>query len=141
MTDILTGYRTYLAGQSTVTDVLGSRIDYANTGQGSTFPRAILTLIDSEPARALSGNTNKVRSRIQVDVQHNQSHATAYDALDRIRRVTDGYRGAMGSETAEHTYFESGRTGFEPSGDGSQNHIKVASADVIIRHTQTAAST
>lgn len=85
MANIASSIRQYLAGNSRLTDYLGSRIYPANLPQDATLPAAIYTQISTRHAEVITGSKGGLAfARIEIGVYSND-FAEAHDIAERIR--------------------------------------------------------
>jgi hypothetical protein len=140
MADILAGYRTYLLTQSTVTTLTSTRIQFGYLGQKATLPAIVLNMVSGNRDPHFTGSNGLVEQRVSVNCYAATPNA-ATALAEAVRLVTDRYTGAWGSETVQGAFCEVFRSGFEPIGDGGQDHRQIVGFDVMVHHTEAAPTT
>jgi hypothetical protein len=73
---------------------------------------------------------------VQIDV-YSDSHISSNGAAEAIRLVTQGYSGAMGSETINSVRLRNRNETYEPPTDGSDLGRHRVMLELDITHTNT----
>jgi hypothetical protein len=123
MADIGRGLRAYLVSKTSVTDEVGTRI----------YPGV---LPQDEIHDVLTGSSGSLTSTVQIDV-YSDSHISSNGAAEAIRLVTQGYSGAMGSETINSVRLRNRNETYEPPTDGSDLGRHRVMLELDITHTNT----
>jgi hypothetical protein len=128
----------YLAAQSAVTDLVGTRIyPEWNASGNETLPYVVYTLISESRDPHLGSASGLVRSTVQIDVY--AATTRSMDAVaDAIRGELDGFRGTWNESTVvRECHLESRRNGHETDGQAGNVGVFRASLDYRIWHVET----
>lgn len=123
-----------LNGESTVTNVVGSRIYFGNAPPDATFPHIVVSQESSDEMTMLDG-TPGLRS-VRFDISSKSERGVQCETLgDAVRKFLDDYTGTAGSETIDAVYVEDESTNVEPPRSGEREPIYVTTLDVVIQYT------
>tara|TARA_Y100000004_G_C8875452_1_gene395177 strand:- start:24 stop:446 length:423 start_codon:yes stop_codon:yes gene_type:complete len=136
MADIGRGLRAYLVSKTSVTDEVGTRIYPGVLPQDATLPAVVYNLVFAEIHDVLTGSSGSLTSTVQIDV-YSDSHISSNGAAEAIRLVTQGYSGAMGSETINSVRLRNRNETYEPPTDGSDLGRHRVMLELDITHTNT----
>ncbi len=123
------GLFSFLSGEQTISDLVGSRIFPLKLPQAVTYPAVTYQRIDTERIRSFGGPSGLAHSRIQLDLW-DKTYSGVKALADAVRRVLDGFKGLMGAEdiggvsllSDSDSPFESGVEVFRLSQDYSIWH-------------------
>ena len=123
-----------LAGESSVTNLVSTRIYIGKAPQGAALPHIVITQMDSEENVALDG-TGGLRF-VDFDIDCKADRSVEAEALGKaVRTFLDDYTGTAGSETVGAVIVNSESTDFEPPHDASDVGIHTTLLDVTIQYT------
>ena len=87
-------FRAILLNSSAISEVVGSRIDYASATQGAALPYIVLHVIDDQEEHTYQGPDGLSQGRVQVDC-YGATYGQAKTLSRHVRAVLDGYRGGQ----------------------------------------------
>lgn len=130
---MITGIRTLLAAQSSVTNVVATRIYVNKAPQKAALPYVILTQLDSEEYKSLDATTGTLR-RITLDIDCKAQTFLESETLgNAVRTLLDDYSGTAGSYTVGAVLMNAETHSYEPPADGSDNGVHVVTLDLDIQ--------
>ena len=128
---ILSDLYSYLIGESTVTDLVSTRIRPNRLPQGLTFPAVTYHRVSTPHDHNLDGGSGWVRIRLQVDVWDN-TYKGVEDVAEALRGVLQGYQGSMGSTYINGILLDNEVDMSEAPKDGSDKWVHHRAMDFII---------
>lgn len=131
---MITGLRTLLAAQSSITNIVGSRIYVNKAPQKAATPYVILTQLNSEEYKSLDATTGTLRM-LSIDIDCKAATFTDAESLgNAVRTFIDDYSGAAGSYTIGAVLLNGETHDYEPPADGSDNGLHVVTLDVDVQY-------
>lgn len=121
-----TDFWSLLTSQSSITDLVGTRIYWSEAKQGKQRPLIVLHLISEISEYTVAGTVDLESSLVQVDCWGN----TLTDALavsEAVKAVLSGYKGTVGDTTFQGVFKESERQDFSKPGNGEEKFHRVSS--------------
>jgi len=132
---IETALVTYLLAQSTVTALVGDRIDLGIAKQTTIKPYVVISKISGVREHSHDGESGLAHPRLQISVFAN-SYGSAKQVTEAIRGVLDCYTGTMGGEggVVVQAVFLEDETDFY---EGEATNIYQVATDYIIWHEES----
>lgn len=128
------GLVSLLKAESTVTDVVGSRIYIGKAPQTADLPYIVLTDMASDELETMDSAGGLRFIDFDIDCKSNRS--VQADALAAaVRNHLRGYTGAAGTQTVKAVVLNGEALDFEPPTDGSDDGIYTVTVDVQIQYT------
>lgn len=128
------GLVSLLNGESTVTDIVSSRIYVGNAPQDAAFPHIVITQMSSDEMTMLD-STPGLRN-VRFDIDSKSERGVQCETLGNAVRVfLDDYTGTAGSQTIDAVYVNDESTNVEPPRSGEGTPIYVTTLDVNIQYT------
>lgn len=122
-----------LAAETTVTDLVSSRIYADNAPQKADFPHIVITQMGSEDFKTLDG-TGELRA-IDFDIDCKADRAVESYALgNAVREYIKDYSGTAGDQTIGAVLLNDESAEIEPPRDGSDISIYNTLLDVTIQY-------
>ena len=127
------GLQTLLAGEATISALVGSRVYYGYGPQKSaTYPHIVLTLQGAYGFNNFD-TTNKLRA-VDFDIDCKAKRSVESETLgDAVRTFIDDYTGLAGEQTISAVLMNDEQTDVEPAPDGSDVHVHNTLIDVTIQ--------
>lgn len=123
-----------LAGESTITAIVGSRIYISNAPQGAAFPHIVINQMRSDEMVTCSG-TPGLRA-LDFDIDCKADRSVQCETLgNAVRTFIDDYTGTAGSESIDAVIVNDESTDIEPPQDGSDKVIYTTLLDVTIQYS------
>lgn len=119
-----------LLNDSAVAAIVGKRVNWSQTPQGSAFPSVVLHRVSGGRDYNMGGPSGFVSSRVQVD-------CWALNYTDSVK-LSRAVRSALSGYTAgdlQGAFIDSERQSVEKETDGAQRYFRV-SLDFIICHAE-----
>jgi hypothetical protein len=131
------GLVSLLLAQSTITDLVGSRIYISNAPQKAIFPHVIITQMSSNENTALDGGSGQLRF-LSFDIDCKAKTSLAASNLAKvIREFIDDYSGTAGSDTIGAVIMNDEADDYEPPSDASDTGVYVVTLDLDIQYSVT----
>ncbi len=128
------GLVSLLNGESTITDIVSSRIYVGNAPQDAAFPHIVITQMSSDEMTMLD-STPGLRN-VRFDIDSKSERGVQCETLGNAVRVfLDDYTGTSGSQTIDAVYVNDESTNVEPPRSGEGTPIYVTTLDVNIQYT------
>lgn len=86
--------RTLLRGTSSVTALVGNRVNWGARPQGSDLPAVVMYLIDDIEDHTQSGRDGLSKARVQINC-HGANYMSSLEVARAVRAALDGYRGGL----------------------------------------------
>lgn len=132
---IKSGLISLLAGESSITDICGTRIYVNKAPQGADLPHVIVTLMSAEHNTTMDGGSNLLRF-VDFDLDCYADRSVTADSLATAVRVfIDDYSGTAGSETIGAVIINDESDEYEPPRDASDKGRYVVTIDLTIHYT------
>lgn len=124
MTSLEAAFFAYITAQSTVTDLVGTRVYQDLMPQKAAYPAIVYSLIGEARDDGYSfGSTvnGQVEARLQVASWATTSVA-AREVHDAVRRLVNGYKGTWGENTIQSVFIDSTESAVdvEPGNDAAR---------------------
>jgi len=127
------GLVSLLAGESSVSTLVGSRIYISKAPQKAALPHIVITQISSTEFLQIDG-TGPLRF-LDFDIDCKADRSIESEALGKAVRVfLDDYTGAAGSQTIGAVLMNDESTEYEPPQDGSDTGVHNTLLDVQIQY-------
>lgn len=122
MADLGKGIRTYLLNQTSITDLVSTRIYPSTFPEGVIFPAVRYTIVSQFRQQLVGGASGMVESSVQFDV-YASTHISANQIAEALREVLQGFSGSMGSEYVWSVQMSTGREMYEAAADASDEGL------------------
>ena len=123
-----------LAGESTISAVVGTRVFVSRAPQTASLPYILITQMSSDEYNTMDGTTG-LRS-VDFDIDCKSDRSVEADTLGTIvRDFIKDYTGAAGSQTVGAVHLNSESTEYETPTDGSDSGIHLTLLDISIQYT------
>lgn len=134
MATVAANVRTYLVAQSSVTDVVSTRVYFGNIPNLNTLPSVAIEMLTEDTVRSINGGDEGLyNATLQIDVVAD-TYTSANAAGEAIRAALDDYRGTMGAMECRKCYVTSVRdTQYAPI-DASDTFRHMRQIDVDLWH-------
>ncbi len=126
------GLVSLLTGESTISDIVGSRVYVSKAPQKATLPYIVITQMSSEEFKTLDNTGNLRAIDFDIDCKSDRS-VTAETLGNAVRVFVQDYTGAAGEETIEAVLLNDESTDYEPPTDASDVGIHTVLLDVTIQ--------
>ena len=140
---IETGLETYLAADTAVAALVGTRIyaidDVPQDRVAGARPYITHQRISSPKLVTMDGADGLANPRIQLNCVAD-TYLGAMTLADKVRLALDGYSGAMGSQTVQAAFVDDARALGEELPTGKEQGIYAVAVDVEIWWNETAPS-
>lgn len=100
--------RTYLLADSTISNLIGTRMYPVVLPQSPTYPAVSYSTISAQRGHNMQAPDGLAAQRIQVDAWA-LTYAQARSLSDAIRNRIDSFRGSMGSTKVQGIFFDTER--------------------------------
>lgn len=122
-----------LAGEATISGIVGARIYVARAPQHAVLPYLIVTQMGSDEHKSLDG-TGELRS-VEFDIDCKADRSIESQALgDAVRAFIQDYSGVAGNETIEAVLLNNERTEYEEPTDGSDVGVYNTLLDLTVQY-------
>lgn len=122
-----------MAGESTISDLVGSRVYLGNAPQKADYPHIVITQIGADGFNNMA-SSNVLRA-VDFDIDCKADRSVESETLSNaVRAFIDDYTGVAGSQTISAVLFQDESTDVEPARDGSDTHIHNTLIDVTIQY-------
>lgn len=130
------GLVSLLAGESTISAIVGSRVYVGHAPQGEARPHIVVTQMRSEEYKALDG-TGPLRM-VSFDIDCKADRTVTAESLAKIvRRFIDDYTGTAGSETIGAVLVNGETDAWESPFDGTDVGIYGVTIDADIQYVES----
>lgn len=136
MADIGRGIRTYLAAQTPVSDLVGTRIYPDALPQDAILPAIVYTVIGDTSEHHLTAAAGLGFALVQIDC-FASTRLSATAVSEAVRGEMDGYRGAMGSETVGCCHLTNRFYEYGPPEHGNDVGLYRAMIEFRVGHTES----
>tara|TARA_R110002110_G_scaffold238091_1_gene453849 strand:+ start:547 stop:933 length:387 start_codon:yes stop_codon:yes gene_type:complete len=123
-----------LAGESTISAVVGSRVYVSRAPQTAALPYILITQLDSDEYNTLDGTTGLRVLNFDIDCKSNRS-VQAMSLGTIVRDFIKDYTGTAGLQTVKAVQLNSESTEYESPTDGSDSGIHITLLDVSIQYS------
>lgn len=123
-----------LAGESTISAIVGSRVYITKAPQTAALPHIVITQMTSDEFNALDGTAGLRALDFDIDCKSDRS-VGSQTLGDAVRIFIDDYTGAAGSQTIGAVILNSETTDYEPPQDASDKGVHVTTLDVTIQYS------
>lgn len=122
-----------LAGESTISDIVGARIYTQHAPQAAALPYLLVTQLASNENNTLDGTSELRFITFDVDCYADRS-VEAEDLADAVRALVADYTGAAGDETILAVLFNDESESYEPPSDASERGKYVVTLDIEVQY-------
>lgn len=120
MADVRKALYGYLTGQTSVTDLIGTRLYPYGAPTSATMPYVVMSMIDATHDGHTKSATGFVRRVMQFDVI-GSTGVSVESVVDALRGELDGYHGTMGDDSLEtRVRLKGERDGYVPPSDATE---------------------
>ena len=123
-----------LAGEATISAIVGSRIYISKAPQKAALPHIIITQMSSDELPALDTTPGLRFLDFDIDCKADRS-LESYTLGNAVRVFLDDYSGAAGSQTVGAVIMNDESTDYEPPTDASDIGVHVTLLDVTNQYT------
>tara|TARA_R110000751_G_scaffold273379_4_gene374117 strand:+ start:24 stop:425 length:402 start_codon:yes stop_codon:yes gene_type:complete len=127
------GIVSLLANESTISDIVSTRIYISKAPQTADLPHIVVTQIGSNENQTLDGTTGLRFVNFDIDCKDDRS-VGAETLGDAVRVFMDDASGTAGSQTIDAVLLNDESTDYEPPVDGSDKGVHVVLLDVTIQY-------
>ena len=128
------GLVSLLAGEATISTLVGSRVYITKAPQTAVLPHIIITQMGTDEYKALDATPGMRSVDFDIDCKADRSIEAA--ALgDAVRVFIDDYTGTAGSQTISAVLVNDEGTDYEPPADASDTGVHVTLLDVTIQYS------
>ena len=127
------GLVSLLAGESTISAIVGSRVYVSRAPQTAALPYIIITQISTDEFNTIDGTSGLRSVDFDIDCKSQRS-VEAMTLGDAVRDFVKDYTGTAGSQTIKAVELNSETTDYEPPTDGSDSGIHTTLLDVSIQY-------
>lgn len=127
---------TYLADQSGISDLVGTRIQWGRSAQSEDMPRITMDLISNDDFHHMTAASGKANKRVQINCVADTSLGTE-NLAEAVRAELHGFRGTMGAGYVSSCHLAAERDANEEAISGSDTDIFEIQQDYLIGHTVT----
>lgn len=96
---------TYLAAQTALTDLVGTRIYMMNAPQNTAFPYVVYRKVAASPDYAMGGQSGLQQAWFEFFV-YDDLYATVLAVVEQLRQELSGYHGTMGTTVVDWVTLE-----------------------------------
>jgi len=123
-----------LAGESTISNVVGSRIYISKAPQTAAFPHIVITQMGSDELPALDGTPGLRFLDFDIDCRAERS-VEAYTLGNAVRVFLDDYTGTAGTQTVGAIIMNDESTDYEPPTDASDKGVHITLLDITVQYS------
>ena len=127
------GLVSLLANESTISDIVSTRIYISKAPQTADLPHIVITQIGSNENQTLDGTTGLRFVDFDIDCKAERS-VGAETLGNAVRVFMDDASGTAGSQTIDAVLMNDESTDYEPPVDGSDKGVHVVLLDVTIQY-------
>lgn len=121
--------RTFLIAQQPIAAIVADRVEVGRAGQGTPWPRIVLSQVSRENYGSLGGAGDVDGPRWQIDCQAKES-ATAVRLASAVEEAVDGYLGPMGGTAEVAAWVANTFTDYDAPHDGNDAGVHRVLIDV-----------
>ena len=123
-----------LAGESTISNIVATRIYISKAPQTAPLPNIVITQMGSDELPALDGTPGLRFLDFDIDCRAERS-VDSYTLGNAVRVFLDDYSGAAGSQTVGAIILNDESTDYDPPADASDKGVHTTLLDITVQYS------